>query len=303
MVQAMLASVTAALARARPMVRITSPMTRFRCAKGCSTCARTADLAASADAWCRGSGRPAGLRRWMRPGNAPVSRPGSTARDAWASSIEGGGNAPRLTIHRDADDGPGRLAICRRPRLSLSAPGPPRRSPGQAALASLRNDPATTRSGAIIGWPGGKIRASAGRLRWKPSSERTRTAAIRTRALACGPSLVGAASRAMRTGRASAPPASSVLRITALPHNPAALMAEGELRAGAARCRGGGRLGRGAARRQATEAKRACRLQEATTGARFDHGPGLSMHADGGDIAPRGMACMIGVICARSKRA
>lgn len=69
----MFASMTVALARARPMVRTTSRMGPFWCAKGCSTCARTADFAAFARAVRFGIGFPFGLRRWMRL-TLPASR-------------------------------------------------------------------------------------------------------------------------------------------------------------------------------------------------------------------------------------
>jgi hypothetical protein len=62
----MLASVTVAVARAGPMVRITSPIGPFWCAKGCSTWARTADFFALARAVRPVIGLPVGLRRWMR---------------------------------------------------------------------------------------------------------------------------------------------------------------------------------------------------------------------------------------------
>ena len=47
-------------------VRITNPIGPFRWAKGCSTCARIADVAAFAWTVRFGSGLPFGLRWWMR---------------------------------------------------------------------------------------------------------------------------------------------------------------------------------------------------------------------------------------------
>jgi hypothetical protein len=62
----MLASVTVAVARAMPMVRITRPIGPFWCAKGCSTWARTADFLALPRAVRPGIGLPFGLHQWMR---------------------------------------------------------------------------------------------------------------------------------------------------------------------------------------------------------------------------------------------
>ncbi len=62
----MLASVTVALARARPIVRITSTTGPSWWAKGCSTWARTDDLAAFALAIRLGIGLPFGFLWWMR---------------------------------------------------------------------------------------------------------------------------------------------------------------------------------------------------------------------------------------------
>ena len=66
MVSALMASATVAAARAGPTVRITRPIGPVRCAKGCSTWARTADLAALALAVRLGTGRAGGLHLLMR---------------------------------------------------------------------------------------------------------------------------------------------------------------------------------------------------------------------------------------------
>lgn len=62
----MLASVSLASPRERPMVRIESPKWVFWWGKICSIAALTEDFVASARAtwWC--IGLPAGFRRWMR---------------------------------------------------------------------------------------------------------------------------------------------------------------------------------------------------------------------------------------------
>ena len=67
MLNAMLASVTAALARAMPIVRIVRPMHAFWWAKTCSTFERTPDLRPLARRVREGIiGRPCGFLRWMR---------------------------------------------------------------------------------------------------------------------------------------------------------------------------------------------------------------------------------------------
>lgn len=66
MLNARLASVILASARARPIVRTYRPIFAFWCANTCSTRARTLDLVALPRRTFSGIGRPLGFLRWMR---------------------------------------------------------------------------------------------------------------------------------------------------------------------------------------------------------------------------------------------